>query len=146
MVKKVLGVLVGYVLLAVIVIPLLVTAIFGGFRTEAVTEAKNLFGPADYLQILRPEHTELEEYVQGVVSAEMPALFPMEALKAQAVAARTYQVRKMEEAGSDAVLYDVGQAYADTAAQKEKWGGTLPGICRQSFTGCGGNGRGDYGL
>ena len=40
MVKKVLGVLVGYVLLAVIVIPLLVTAIFGGFRTEAVTEAK----------------------------------------------------------------------------------------------------------
>ena len=104
MVKKVLGVLVGYVLLAVIVIPLLVTAIFGGFRTEAVTEAKNLFGPADYLQILRPENTELEEYVQGVVSAEMPALFPMEALKAQAVAARTYQVRKMEEAGSDAVL------------------------------------------
>lgn len=122
MVKKVLGVLVGYVLLAVIVIPLLVTAIFGGFRTEAVTEAKNLFGPADYLQILRPENTELEEYVQGVVSAEMPALFPMEALKAQAVSARTYQVRKMEEAGSDAVLYDVGQAYADTAAQKEKWG------------------------
>ena len=48
MVKKVLGVLVGYVLLAVIVIPLLVTAIFGGFRTEAVTEANNLFGPANF--------------------------------------------------------------------------------------------------
>lgn len=63
--------------------------------------------------------------MQGVVSAEMPALFPIEALKAQAVAARTYQVRKMEEAGSDAVLYDVGQAYADTAAQKEKWGSIM---------------------
>ena len=66
MVKKVLGVLVGYVLLAVIVIPLLVTAIFGGFRTEAVTEAKNLFGPADDLQIFRPSPTEVEEYERGV--------------------------------------------------------------------------------
>lgn len=122
MARKVLGILLGYVLLAVIVVPLLVTAVLGGFRTEAVTEAKNLFGPADYLQILRPVHTELEAYVQGVVAAEMPALFPMEALKAQAVAARTYQVRKMAEAGSDTVLYDVGQAYDDTAAQKEKWG------------------------
>ena len=145
MVKKVLGVLVGYVLLAVIVIPLLVTAIFGGFRTEAVTEAKNLFGPADYLQFYALRIQNWRNMCRGG-SAEMPALFPMEALKAQAVAARTYQVRKMEEAGSDAVLYDVGQAYADTAAQKEKWGGTLPGICRQSFAGCGGNGGGDYGL
>ena len=76
MVKKVLGVLVGYVLLAVIVIPLLVTAIFGGFRTEAVTEAKNLFGPADYLQILRPEHTELEEYVQGWCRRKCLPSFP----------------------------------------------------------------------
>ena len=48
--------------------------------------------------------------------------FPDEALKAQAVAARTYQIRKMEEAGSDKVLYDVGQAYADEAAQRKKWG------------------------
>lgn len=33
---------------------------------------------------------ELEEYLRGVVPAEMPALWPMEALKAQAVAARSY--------------------------------------------------------
>jgi len=33
---------------------------------------------------------ELEEYLKGVVPAEMPALWPMESLKAQAVASRTY--------------------------------------------------------
>ena len=73
-------------------------------------------------QTLRPLDTELEEYVAGVVAAEMPAAFPEEALKAQAVAARTYQVRQMQAAGSRAVLYDVGQAYLSEAEQKEKWG------------------------
>lgn len=38
---------------------------------------------------------ELEEYVKGVVSGEMPAAFEMEALKAQAVAARTYAAARM---------------------------------------------------
>ncbi len=36
------------------------------------------------------EYIDLEEYVLGVVLSEMPASFQMEALKAQAVAARTY--------------------------------------------------------
>lgn len=38
----------------------------------------------------------LEEYVQGVVAAEMPASFELEALKVQAVAARTYALRRIE--------------------------------------------------
>ncbi len=33
---------------------------------------------------------DLEEYIEGVVAAEMPVKFSLEALKAQAVAARTY--------------------------------------------------------
>lgn len=36
------------------------------------------------------EEMDLEEYIKGVLAAEMPADFDMEALKAQAVAARTY--------------------------------------------------------
>lgn len=36
----------------------------------------------------------LERYLRGVVAAEMPASFPLEALKAQAVAARTYALKK----------------------------------------------------
>ncbi|MEN6390314.1 MAG: stage II sporulation protein D [Syntrophomonas sp.] len=38
----------------------------------------------------------LEEYVAGTVAAEMPALFEMEALKAQAVAARTYTLQRLQ--------------------------------------------------
>ncbi|NUU76971.1 stage II sporulation protein D [Paenibacillus xylanilyticus] len=37
----------------------------------------------------------LEEYVTGVVAAEMPAEFKLEALKAQAIAARTFIVRRL---------------------------------------------------
>jgi stage II sporulation protein D len=37
----------------------------------------------------------LEEYIKGVLAAEMPAEFGIEALKAQAVAARTYAVSRM---------------------------------------------------
>ncbi|MEW6770929.1 MAG: stage II sporulation protein D [Bacillota bacterium] len=45
------------------------------------------------------ETLPLEEYVTGVVAAEMPALFPVEALKAQAVAARTYVLRRVYAGG-----------------------------------------------
>lgn len=42
---------------------------------------------------------ELEEYVTGVLLGEMPASFEMEALKAQAVATRTYTLRKILKQG-----------------------------------------------
>lgn len=37
----------------------------------------------------------LEEYIKGTVAAEMPASFDIEALKAQAVCARTYAIKKL---------------------------------------------------
>lgn len=40
----------------------------------------------------------LEEYLNGVVVSEMPASYPLEALKAQAVCARTYAYDKMQSA------------------------------------------------
>ncbi|MBU3143129.1 stage II sporulation protein D [Clostridium sp. CF012] len=41
----------------------------------------------------------LEEYITGVVAAEMPAEFEVEALKSQAVAARTYALAHFTELG-----------------------------------------------
>jgi stage II sporulation protein D len=41
------------------------------------------------------ETVPLEDYVRGVVAAEMPADFELEAMKAQAMAARTYMVRRI---------------------------------------------------
>lgn len=39
---------------------------------------------------------KLEEYLVGVLAAEMPARFEKEALKAQAIAARTYALRRLK--------------------------------------------------
>lgn len=47
----------------------------------------------------RIEKMQLEDYLVGVVAAEMPAEFPVEALKAQAVAARTYAVKRLAAGG-----------------------------------------------
>ena len=52
----------------------------------------------------------LEDYVRGVIAAEMPANWSAEALKAQAVAARTYAITS-DAGGSDFDLY------ADTRSQ-----------------------------
>jgi len=46
----------------------------------------------------------LEDYLVGVVAAEMPAAFEVEALKAQAVAARTYTLRRLSAAPGPADL------------------------------------------
>lgn len=42
----------------------------------------------------KAETINMEDYVKGVVAAEMPAAFHIEALKAQAVAARTYAISR----------------------------------------------------
>ncbi|MCR1972201.1 stage II sporulation protein D [Clostridium cochlearium] len=42
---------------------------------------------------------DLEDYIKGVVSAEMPAEFHEEALKAQAIAARTYAIPRIKQLG-----------------------------------------------
>ena len=44
------------------------------------------------------QEMDLNEYLWGVVAAEMPASFELEALKAQAVAARTYSLNKAGQA------------------------------------------------
>lgn len=68
------------------------------------------------------DFAELEDYVTGVVAAEMPAVFNEEALKAQAVCARTYAIRYMEERGSTSIPYDIYQAYCSVEDMRKKWG------------------------
>ncbi|MEA4884946.1 MAG: stage II sporulation protein D [Clostridia bacterium] len=74
----------------------------------------------------------LQEYLVGVVAAEMPASFGYEALKAQAVAARTYTIRRIiqnREAPCDAhrgadMCSDPGhcQAWCSREELVRKWG------------------------
>ena len=75
------------------------------------------------------EEMDLEEYIKGVVSAEMPASFEIEALKAQAVAARTYTLYKMWVQPSDnhpdadvCTDYTCCKAYSTDEELREHWG------------------------
>ncbi len=66
----------------------------------------------------------LEEYLLGVVAAEMPASFEPEALKAQAVAARTYAMYRIGSNAHDGTIcsdYGCCQAWLSTEQLQEKW-------------------------
>ena len=53
------------------------------------------------------EDLRLEDYVAGVVAGEMPPSFPVEALKAQAVAARSYALTRKLEAQRTGKPWDI---------------------------------------
>ena len=66
----------------------------------------------------------LEEYVIGVVGAEMPAEFQTEALKAQAVASRTYALKRTASGGAlSASTSD--QTFCTIDQLKAQWGGSF---------------------
>lgn len=69
------------------------------------------------------ETKDLENYVMGVVAAEMPASFSIEALKAQAIASRSYAYYKMKQNnGNYDIIADVSnQAYINDDEMHEKW-------------------------
>ena len=86
--------------------------------------------PQVTLQVLQAgEVTDmtLDHYLQGVLRAEMPASFALEALKAQAVAARTYTLYKLE-AGSHGQNADICtnpgccQAWLAEDIARQNWG------------------------
>lgn len=70
------------------------------------------------------DKAKLENYVIGVVAAEMPATFSIEALKAQAVAARTFAYKKIinNKLNFDNLEIDKGQAYITNEEMKKNWG------------------------
>ena len=75
---------------------------------------------------------EMETYIAGVVAAEMPASFELDALKAQAVAARTFALKRMnvpnsnvKASHSDAQISTsptTCQAWISDDEQRERWG------------------------
>ncbi|MGE0527707.1 MAG: SpoIID/LytB domain-containing protein [Bdellovibrionales bacterium] len=71
---------------------------------------------------------DVETYLAGVIPAEMPVSWPLEALKAQAVAARSFALRMALERRKQAARYDVESTvldqvyqFADTANRSARW-------------------------
>jgi stage II sporulation protein D len=101
-------------------------------KTEKTAETPQ--GPAIEVGVYRLaqkkiETVPLEDYIVGVVASEMPAEFEKEALKAQALAARTFIVEQMlNENKTDlpegALVYDtvVHQVYKNENELKQVWG------------------------
>ena len=76
--------------------------------------------------VLREE--VMEQYLPGAIAGEMPVAFEVEALKAQAVAARTYILYRMAHTNSKHPEADVCgdsgccKAYVNEETLREKWG------------------------
>ena len=73
------------------------------------------------------EHADLETYLYGVLPYEMSPSWPLEALKAQAVAARTYTLKTIESIKNR--YFDV---YSDVRSQVYKGGGKQYDSVRQA--------------
>lgn len=67
------------------------------------------------------EKYELEEYIIGVVGAEMPASFNKEALKAQSVVARTYALKSIKS-NKQLTSDNSTQNFKDNNELKKMWG------------------------
>ena len=92
--------------------------------------ASGLAPAPDSISVLTGEGVvtmDMQEYLVGVVAAEMPASFQEEALKAQAVAARTYAMYCAlgQKHGEAQVCTDYAccQAWQSDEALRQKWGG-----------------------
>jgi stage II sporulation protein D len=135
-VKKIIACAVLLVLVLVIIVPALVV---GGFNREPSSDRSENVAKGEHILIRVYLHEQnkivemnLEEYIKGVVAAEMPAEFELEALKAQAVAARTYAVKSMVAFGGSGIAEQPGadvstdfrqsQAWQNETKLKERWG------------------------
>lgn len=71
------------------------------------------------------EELKIEDYVTGVIAGEMPASFEIEALKAQAVASRSYAMYKIlhnKDENYDVLSNITHQVYLTEEEMQEKWG------------------------
>lgn len=94
-----------FIICLIIIMPI----IFSNLKTQEVysneiIDEKFDYGEYSNIKLLHTENGEIEElnldeYLYGVVSSEMPASFEMEALKAQAVVARTYTIYQIKNGG-----------------------------------------------
>lgn len=91
---------------------------WGGFQDRQYRGAIELIVKPGGLTVVNI--VKLEEYLLSVTPSEMPALWPINALKAQAVAARTYALANLEkhsEDGFDLCSWDHCTAYKGISSE-----------------------------
>ncbi|MBP5427512.1 MAG: stage II sporulation protein D [Clostridiales bacterium] len=118
-----------HILFIISIVVLVPTIILKGYSGDCVIKSRyckkiDVYYKKDDKIVYLP----LEEYIKCVVAKEMPALFEIEALKAQAIAVRTFVYKKMSEEKSKVhkgatVCTDFAhcQAYAEKDAILVGW-------------------------
>lgn len=107
--KTVLYIIIAELLLFIILPSILLSthAIFHKLPSPAIPKIfVNKIKTPEYINVYRHAYgvTEVipfEDYIKGVVAGEMPSTFEHEALKAQAIAARTYSLSKVIRSGDN---------------------------------------------
>ena len=110
--------------LLIIIIPFIVVTIF--IRDDEITFN---FSSNSLVRVYREDtkvidEVPIEDYVVGVLAGEMPVEFSLEALKAQAVAARSYVMIQMErniKKDYDVVDTVTNQVYLDREHLQSVW-------------------------
>ena len=112
------------IILVIIFIPYIIVSLF--IKTDDIkfyyTEGMNVRVKREETNTI--EVVPFEDYVVGVLAGEMPVNFELEALKAQAVAARTYVMKKMSDNKNED--YDIvdtvqNQVYISDQELQDKW-------------------------
>ena len=97
-------------------------------QSDVVYQKNNEQNTTEKIKVLKGDEVfeyEINDYVFGVVAAEMPALYDKEALKAQAVAAYTYACYKKDTSNTE---YDisadpqVAQCFITRDEARSRWG------------------------
>lgn len=111
----------------IILIPYLIVTIFIEDKKVKFKFESNMQVRVKHEATGEIETVPFEEYITGVLAGEMPTSFHIEALKAQALAARSYVMKKMEYSINDE--YDVvdtimNQVYLPDDYLREVWSET----------------------
>lgn len=114
------------ILTIILLIPYLIVTLF---IKEDISKIKFIFTDEQKVRVKQTDNGNiieipLEEYIMGVIAGEMPLSFEEEALKAQAVAARSYVLKKISQNYKneyDVVDTVLNQVYLDDETLKNKW-------------------------
>lgn len=121
------------VLISIILVPFSITNFFYDYKIKNITSGiiTNKEKEEQKVRVLRGntvENINIEDYLVGVVSSEVPVSFEKEAIKAQAVAARTYALKQMENRKNES--YDVTD---DTSSQVYKSDEELKNLWKDNY-------------
>lgn len=119
--KKIFGITILFILIPYLIVNIITTKVNISFKHN---ENKEINVRVKRLASNKIEKIPFEKYIEGVLASEVPVSFEMEALKAQAVAARSYALKKMENSKTDE--YDLvdsvsNQVYLNEEELKNKW-------------------------